>query len=113
MAYLHCHTCKWGQDDFWEPEGYNPLQESRVKDLREHLFQDKVRFDANFFKETGVPMSTDDEGHYCTGREYVAWELERRARNIREMDVRTYEEWKEVKDNWKCPKCGCKNPDID
>jgi hypothetical protein len=25
MAFLHCHNCDWSQDDFWEPNGYNPL----------------------------------------------------------------------------------------
>lgn len=26
MAFLHCHNCDWSQDDFWEPNGYNPLE---------------------------------------------------------------------------------------
>ena len=25
MAYVHCHACKWGQDDFWS-RSYNPLR---------------------------------------------------------------------------------------
>src|ERR1700739_690240 len=25
MAYVHCHSCPWSQDDFWD-RGYNPLR---------------------------------------------------------------------------------------
>lgn len=113
MAYLHCHNCDWGQDDFWSPEGYNPLWDSGVKDLRESLFKDKVYFDSGFFEETGVPCKRDEKGLYCTGQEYVAWELERKARNIRNMVVKTNEDWKDVKDGWVCPGCGSDKWDID
>jgi ubiquitin C-terminal hydrolase len=48
-----------------------------------------------------------------SGREFVARELERVAKSIRNMDVLTDEEWRSIKDSWKCPKCGLKNWDID
>ena len=113
MSFLHCHNCDWSQDDFWDKDGYNPLEAKRVEDLKDSLFKDKIRFDSSFFKETGVPFSIDDEGPYCTGQDYVAWELERRARSIRNMKVLTNDDWLNVRSNWKCPECGSDNWDID
>lgn len=104
MAYLHCHACGWSQDDFWEADGYNPL--SMLKDNIKDLFRDKIEFDSNY-KDFGLPKQT------MTGPEYVAWELERKAGNIREMVYRTFEEYKTKNPERVCPKCGKKELDID
>ena len=130
MAYLHCHgklpdgtECGWSQDDFWEKEivvdgvkkeGYTPLRSDFVQGDIEDLFKDKVYFDRSFFDSNpGLPYKIDEKGLYCKGTNLVAWDLERRARRIRNMLVRTYEEFKEKKDSLACPRCGQKKWDID
>lgn len=43
----------------------------------------------------------------------VAWDLEKRAKRIKTMLFKTYEEFKEKKDIVVCPCCGKQNWDID
>ena len=117
MAYLHCHTkeCGWGQDDFWKEDGYNPVS-SLQKDsmLNEGLFKDKMYFDEWFFKENpSLAYKHDEGGWYCSGRDYVVWELRRTANNIERMFIPTWEEWEKVRDTTICPDCGQSNWDID
>ena len=97
MAYLHCHGCDWQQDDFWSLDGYNPLAEGSMADLRQYLFKDEVKL----------------ERKTMTGREFVVMELKRIIRSIESMAVPTSEEWQEVRHIWVCPKCGSEDWDID
>jgi len=115
MAFLHCHTpnCNWSQDDFWD-ENYTPVRQEIMKDLNKQLFKEKIYFDKEFFEDNPSLLQFQDEkGFYCTGTDYVAWDLERRAKRIRNMLVKTYDEFKEQKDTLKCPKCGKQDWDID
>ena len=131
MAYLHCHgrlpdgtACGWSQDDFWDQEsvvdgkpveGYTPLKSSIVKDMRRDLFRNRVYFDSGFFNDhPEIPHKVDSEGKsYCKGTDLVAWGLERKAKSIRNMLVRTYDEFKEKRDELVCPRCGQQKWDID
>jgi len=120
MAYLHCHNpnCNWSQDDFWdekggEYEGYTPFRSDTVQWLKESLFEDRMYFDRSFFDEMGLDYEEDDEGCYMRGTDFVAFELERKARSIRNIKVRTNEEWKQVRESWVCPECGSDDWDID
>lgn len=93
MAYLHCHNCNWEQDDFWEEGGYNPFRPDLIEYLKGMLFRDKVGWQDH---QTGVVR-----------------DLERKARNIRNMKVKTWEDWEKVKDTWRCPECGSDRWGID
>lgn len=113
MAYLHCHNCDWSQDDFWSEDGWSP--EKGMDGYWEWAFRDKVHMDPNFFEEEGLEdkMHEDEEGRWIKGQDLLAFELRRAANSVENMAVKTYEEWKQVKDTFTCPKCGSKNWDID
>jgi len=111
MAYLHCHSCGWSQDDFWRKGGYNPI--SWTADLEESLFKDKIYLDPDFFGNSKILPKEDADGLYITGREFVIIELERIIGIIKNMSILTYEEWEKVKNTFKCPNCGESNWDID
>ena len=107
--YLHCHTknCGWSQDDFWDTDGYTPFRHDLIDIMKKHIFMDKVYMDSSFFSEyPEIPSHKDETGCYCRGTDLVAWNLERKAKNIRSMTVRTLEEWKTIRDTFKCPLCG-------
>jgi len=97
MAYLHCHGCGWSQDDFWSLDGYNPLSEYSMAELRCDLFKDKIKLDQGTM----------------TGREFVVMELKQVIARIETMKVMTDEEWQEVKYLWACPECKSNDWDID
>lgn len=106
MAYLHCHSCDWSQDDFYD-KGYNPAK--YLLDWNEYLFGDKKdQLDKSF---------TDDaeflrvNGNIST-REVIAREYENYAKRIREMKWVSYEDFKNDK-SARCPKCGADDFDID
>ena len=130
MAYLHCHgkmkdgtDCGWSQDDFWDKneignchEGYTPLKSGFIKQLKKDLFEEKIFFDRSFFNDNpGLPcfVYLESKKTYCNGKDFVAWDLERRAKRIRGMLVKTYDEFVAKKDELVCPKCGQKQWDID
>lgn len=98
MAFLHCHSCGWEQDDFWSPEGYNPLEEHRIADLRRDLFKDEIRLAA----------ADELDCEIISGREFVVRELKRIIRSIESMSVPTVEEWETMKADWACPRCWSK-----
>ena len=107
MAYLHCHSCDWQQDDFYSPEGYNPARyllswnDVLCGDKRSRL-NEQFSDDAEFVRENG-PITT---------REVVAREYEKFARRIRSMKWVTYEDFK-ADPNKVCPECGSDDLDID
>ncbi len=101
MAFLHCHGCGWSQDDFWSKEGYTPLTSDYVNWLKGCLFEDKIESD---------PVTGSGT---ISGTELVVQKLEEMAKVIRNMNVKTEEEWKKVKGHWRCPECGSLSWDID
>lgn len=103
MAFLHCHECDWEQDDFWSPNGYNPLEAERMALLREDLFR----------KEICLGACDDQPAEVLTGRQFVIRELIRIIKVIRAMAVPTLEEWEKVRHGWTCPSCGSTRWDID
>ena len=115
MAYLHCHNCDWGQDDFWSFGGYNPINSLRSEYYEKNLFEEKAYFDHNFFVENNLEgkMIEDKEGFWIRGQDLIAWNLREKANGIESMVVKTNEEWKKIKDGFVCPKCGNKNLDVD
>jgi hypothetical protein len=85
MAFIYCDVCGWGQDDFWQKEGYTPFRKDIVDHLKESLFKGRVIFDDGFFKDHPelVPDGRDEFNRpYVDGRKYVAWDLRRRASRI-------------------------------
>jgi len=105
MAYVHCHLCGWSQDDFYSPDGYNPIKV--LKDWNDALFGPKLdkQFtdDSTFVRENGS----------ITTREVIAREYEKMASRIRNMKWVTWEEYKQDP-NKVCPKCQSANHlDID
>jgi len=123
MAFLHCHAegCNWSQDDFWSKDGYHPFRKDIVDCWIDWIFQEKVYMD-KFLVERIVKDPPFDwkersgrkyKDYYVSGQELVAYELEQKAKYIREMNVKTNEEWEQVRDTWKCPFCGKSNWDID
>jgi len=114
MAFIYCDNCRWGQDDFWSPDGYNPFRPDLINDLKDSLFKDKIYIDEWYFKETGLSnYSKDEKGYYISGTDFVAHELERKAKNIKHMVVKTNEEWKKIRDTFVCPECGSDNIGMD
>lgn len=106
MAYIHCHSCYWQQDDFYD-EHYNPAKS--LSDWDDSLFgknrgdlDEQFTDDAFFLKERG-PITT---------REVIAQYYERYAQRIRNMRWITYDDFKNDPDK-RCPKCGSKELDID
>ena len=105
MAYLHCHSCDWEQDDFYSVDGYNPADylKSWMEMLCSEGVDDQFSNDSEFLKENG-PISK---------REVIAREFEKFAIRIRNMNWVTYELWEKNKKEAVCPKCGESNFDID
>lgn len=101
MSFLHCHNCGWEQDDFWHGRDY-PIQQDHIEWLRDLLLQDTTKIQID-----GGPLQKMDT------REVVALELERMAKRIRNMYIKTHEEFKKVKDKFVCPKCKSKAWDVD
>lgn len=91
MSYLHCHSCGWGQDDFWTENGYNPIT-WLYKNCKQDLFK--------------IPNSITLENIEMKSTEYVILELEKTIRVIKNMRYRTYEEFKNENPNGLCPNCG-------
>ncbi|MHC4158888.1 MAG: hypothetical protein ACYSSO_07390 [Planctomycetota bacterium] len=105
MAYLHCHSCDWSQDDFYSEDGYSPA--NFLKSWNEQLCGDKIdeQFpsDPEFLQENGP----------ITYREVIAREYEKFAKRIRCMKWVTWEQWQREKVTAVCPKCGAQDFDID
>lgn len=97
--YLHCHSCDWEQDDFYDTDGYNPAE--YLKSWNEMLLNENL--DDIF----------NGEGEKKTKREVLAREYENFAIRIRGMRWVTYEQWQKEKDTAVCPQCGKRDFDID
>lgn len=116
MAFLHCHQCGWSQDDFWDPEEYNPFRQDLIENLKEMLFKDKIYLDRFILEDMDLPVRIDDGGCYALGKEYVARKLELKAASIRGMVYPTYESAIKAREEGtiRCPSCGSEDElDID
>lgn len=107
--YVHCHSCPWQQDDFYDA-GYNPakwLSEA----FDRYLFGDKI----NELGKTihcgefvnGKPLRPD-----MTQQEFIARYYEQFGRHIREMKWTTVEQFYADPDK-RCPECGSTELDLD
>ena len=54
MAYLHCHSCEWQQDDFWN-NVYNPIRYllNWEDDLLTKNLDEQWTDNQNIIRETG------------------------------------------------------------
>jgi len=113
MAFLSC-KCGWSQDDFWNKDGYNPFRQDIVDYWKKILLeQDEVSCERYVLDELNVPYEIRDGKYYADSRYFVAALLEEKAKSIRNMSVKTYQDWQKNKDIFVCPKCGDKNLKID
>ena len=116
MAFLHCHTCGWSQDDFWT-SNYNPLRSSDIERLKTILFFHEKFRRCNFAslqrEHPEIPIHEDEEGKYVLTTDLVAHELRMMAKVIEGMAVKTSKEWKKVCETFVCPKCGSNVLDVD
>lgn len=103
MAYLHCHSCGWQQDDFWN-KTYNPIRHllNWESDLLTKNLDEQWTDDKNIIKETGCK----------TWREIIVKNIENAAQSVREMLFRVQDDFNNNKDV-RCPNCGNINWDID
>ena len=113
MAYLHCHSCSWSQDDFWSSTGWHPFTKDQMDWLRDCLFVEKLRFDEFCFRDMGLPFRRDKDGPYCSGKEYVVRKLQLTSQSVANMRWKTEDEWKVDRENAVCPCCGARDFDID
>ena len=114
MPFLHCHSCNWSQDDFWEKDGYNPFQQYFIDEIKNYLFEkDLITMDINVLKELNLPYILENGECKVEPKDLVLSELKRKIKQIENMQYHTYEDWKESCETAVCPKCGEKNWDID
>lgn len=106
MAYLHCHSCEFSQDDFWH-EGYNPVTcfQSDLKELMEGDLDKIIEMDSMWLKERNLD--------FITRRELILYHLDQIKSRIKNMKYRTMQEFKELNPKRLCPICGKDDLDID
>ena len=118
MAYLHCHSCDWSQDDF-----YSKSYSLWTKMLADAKWLWKPRFftlDTYIIKDlieyTGVKVWTKETVKGQTKVFSWNWwmlEIVKDIKNYHNTKWKTWEAWKKAKDTAVCPQCGDTNFDID
>jgi len=121
MAYLHCHSCDWSQDDFW-CRSYNPitkfwsdikwlirpqlmdLDEGIVNDLTKYTHVPIFRFRARRRRIIDVKIHTWN---------WLLLEFVKEIRITLAQRWWTTEAWNRSKKTARCPGCGDRNFDID
>ena len=117
MAYLHCHSCGWSQDDFYT-KAYN-LWTKIKDDLKWYCRPRLISFDDYFLvertKNTEVPVLTfkTKRGTVCFSWNFLILEIINDLKVYHQMKWKTLEQWEREKDKAVCPKCGARNFDID
>jgi len=128
MAYLHCHSCNWSQDDFWDWNvcinrsgfytliawpvrigwGYNPISVflSYVFVRKGYWWPRRIEHDKDVARELGWKRS-DPHSWWLIG-----WEFKRMLRKFKEQTWLTWEAFKATKEP-RCPKCGQDNFNVD
>ena len=115
MAYLHCHSCDWSQDDFWSRR-YNPLTKA-WRDIKWLWMPRFITFDMwlinDLQKYTRVPLIKINRNHIFSWNWWLL-EIVKEWKLFREQKWWTWESWeKENKDKAICPNCGKKDFDMD
>ncbi len=117
MAYLHCHSCDWSQDDFWSKK-YNSL--TKIWDDIKWLWKPRmIGIDAHTIKElikyTYVPIIRKKfrSDYRVFSWNWLMLEFVKEIRILFRQKWWTYKSWKKYKDTAFCPKCGMRNFDID
>lgn len=113
MAYLHCHSCDWSQDDFWHKR-YNPL--TKIWDDIKWLWKLRmIEFDActvkDLIKHTHVPVIRNECKVFSWS--WLILEVVKEIKIVLRQKWWTWESWKKHKDFAICPQCGMKDFDID
>jgi len=108
MSFLHCHSCNFLQDDYWD-KNYNPVIcfQDDLETLLEKNLDEVVEMDAVWLKENGY----DENG--VTRRDLVLYHLRQIESRIKRMVYRTPEELKEKNPERRCPKCNKQDLDED
>ena len=118
MAYLHCHSCDWSQDDFWSMR-YNIftkiwsdikwLIRPRALELDQWIINDITEY-VNF------KVSVWGE-RPCVAKVFSwSWllvEIVKDIKNAWNMKWKTWKSWKRDRETAVCPQCGNRNFDID
>ncbi len=118
MAYLHCHSCDWSQDDFWSKR-YNPitkfwsdvkwLWKPRIIDLDHNIVDDLIKY-------TKVPIlfkKRDGWQYKFFSWNWLVLEIVKEVKNFRTQKWWTWEAFMKEKDTAVCPSCGAQDFDID
>jgi hypothetical protein len=117
MAYLHCHSCDWEQDDFWNwkwtwkiwkerPFGYNPIS-LMIDYVRRYMKPRYIEFDSHFAESIGF------KSNRIHSWRFMLHEFNRNFRRVRKMKWWTEDSWYKSREDAVCPGCGDKNFDID
>lgn len=123
MAFLHCHSCDWEQDDYWSFHfsrrscyikilgigwDYNPVScfLSHILGRNGYWWPRRIKFDVSTAKEHG--WRREDPHSW-----FLAWhEFKRMIRKFRSMRWWTHEAF-ERDTGAVCPSCGARNFDVD
>lgn len=123
MAYLHCHSCDWSQDDFWtwkwkgflkfwkfssRPFGYNPLS-LFLEDVATYYKPRYIIMDSYWAKENGF---NSNRIHSWI---FILRSMKNNIKRMIQQEWWTHETWyrKHAKGEAICPKCGADNFDVD
>lgn len=112
MAFLHCHNCKWEQDDFWS-ESYNPV--TFLNDSFKDVLLNK-NLDETFLVDRDTGNDIEGWNHFTskiTKRQNIINSLKEAITDIEDMIWRNQEEFEEKNPERKCPNCGKQMLDID
>lgn len=119
MAYLHCHSCDWSQDDFWS-FSYNPFTKfwSDIKWLiRPRILTLDGWIVNDLTKYTGVNVhrfrSTQKGPVKVFSWQWLWLEIVKEIKLTRDQRWWTWKSWKRDRATAKCPKCGKVDFDID
>jgi len=117
MAYIHCHSCDWEQDDFYNPNGYNPFRDDDVghwKELLEAACKGETReMDVWFCQESEMPYKENEDGSAkVLAKDLLINEMKKLYHRIKGMEWFTMEQL-QSDPNKVCPKCGSEDLDID
>ena len=115
MANVHCHSCDWGQDDFWSWR-YNIVR-NILDDIKKFWWPKQLEYDEAYLKELKVkyrPILKEGLGGLAV---VFSWRMLARF-----LKKRWYQFWGmkwwtsksfEKEKNRVCPKCGSSALDID
>jgi len=117
MAYLHCHSCDWSQDDFWDWKwawkfwrhkalGYNPIS-SLIDCILTYSKPRYINYDWEFANDYGFKTPKIHSWRM------LLFEISRLYQQFTTMEWGTFKAWKKHKLLAICPKCGARNFDID